>query len=195
MLGSITPLGERGRGMRWGVTATAFVAGSVLGGMVTGGLFGLAGAPLATTLGPGSALAVLAAAAAAGVALDAAPVGLPSLRRQVDERWLRTYRGWVYGAGFGFQLGAGVITIVTTSAVYVTFAAAALSGTWRSGALIGLAFGLARAWTLAPAAGVHTPAALMRTDAWLRRWERPMRRAGVAAVAGVAVAAALAVAL
>jgi hypothetical protein len=33
--------------------------------------------------------------------------GCPSWQRQVDERWLTTYRGWVYGAGFGFQLGAG----------------------------------------------------------------------------------------
>ncbi len=40
MLGSITPLGERSRGSRWWLTVTAYVVGSALAGLVTGGLFG-----------------------------------------------------------------------------------------------------------------------------------------------------------
>jgi hypothetical protein len=189
MLGSITPLGERGRGMRWGITATAFVAGSAIGGALVGGLLGLAGGPVAAPLGSTAALALLAVAAGVGLLLDVGPVRLPSVRRQVDERWLRTYRGWVYGGGFGLQLGAGMTTIVTTSAVYLTFAAAALSGGVRGGLVVGLAFGLARAWTLAPASAVRSPGALLRADAFLRRWEAPARRVSLAALGGVALAA------
>ena len=36
MLGSITPLGERGRGSRWWVTVTAYVLGSTLAGVALG---------------------------------------------------------------------------------------------------------------------------------------------------------------
>ena len=30
---------------------------------------------------------------------------LPSHTRQVNEAWLDEYRGWVYGGGFGWQIG------------------------------------------------------------------------------------------
>ena len=68
---------------------------------------------------PSSILALLAAL---GLAADLRLGGLrlPGPRRQVDERWLHRYRGWVYGVGFGFQLGFGLLTVVTTSTVYLT---------------------------------------------------------------------------
>ena len=69
--------------------------------------------------------------------LDASGRRLPGVRRQVDDDWLRRYRGWVYGAGFGFQLGIGVVTIVTTAAVYATFALAALTGAVATGSPVG----------------------------------------------------------
>src|SRR5919199_572668 len=56
-------------------------------------------------------------------------------------------RGWVYGAGFGGQLGVGVATIVTTSLVYATLIAAFLSAAVWSGALIAGAGGAARGLT------------------------------------------------
>jgi hypothetical protein len=195
MLGSITPLGERSRGMRWWVTATAFAIGSMAGGAALGGTLGLVGGRLLAGLANGAALAALAAAAAAGLALDGGLARLPTVHRQVDERWLRTYRGWVYGAGFGLQLGAGLVTIVTTSAVYLAFLAASLSGGATPGALIGLAFGVTRAWTLVPATRVRTPAALLHVDLLLRRWEGPVRRAALAATGAVAVVAAVLAAL
>jgi hypothetical protein len=192
MLGSITPLGERGRGMSFGVTATAFAIGCLTGGGALGALAGLAGRPAAAALGPAASAALLAAAAAAALAADSGrgPLRRPSLRRQVDERWLRTYRGWAYGAGFGVQLGAGVVTIVSTSAVYLTFLAAALAGGARAGALIGIAFGLARAWTLVPATRVRGPGGVLWADALLRRWEPRAHRGALAATALVAAAAA-----
>ena len=47
------------------------------------------------------------------------PLGrVPSMRRQVDEDWLSRYRRWVYATGFGWQLGTGVTTIVTSRVTY-----------------------------------------------------------------------------
>src|SRR3546814_11396773 len=52
---------------------------------------------------------------------------LPSHIRQVNERWLEQYRPWVYGGGFGWQIGVGLATYVTTAAVYLMVALAALT--------------------------------------------------------------------
>ena len=70
---------------------------------------------------------------------------LPTVHRQVEEEWRGRYRGWVWGLAFGFQLAVGVVTIVTTSTVYVTWLAAGLSGAAFGGAAVGATFGLARA--------------------------------------------------
>lgn len=194
MLGSITPLGERSRRMRWGVTATAHVAGCGLGGLLAGTLLGLAGSVTATRLPGGSTLLVLAAAAAVGLALDLRLAGLrlPTTRRQVDERWLRRYRGWVYGAGFGFQLGLGGVTIVPASAVYVTGLCAFLAAGPAAGAAIGTTFGLARGATIVLARRAISPAALLAVDARMERLRRPAATATLIATALAALAALLA---
>ena len=124
-------------------------------------------------MGAGTRLGVLAVAAAVGIAFDARLFGLrlPTIRRQVNQDWIATYRGWVVGLGFGFQLGMGIVTIVTTSTVYVMLLAAFLSGGAGAGALIAGTFGLARASILLSVAGVKRPEQLGRVDAVLRRWD------------------------
>jgi hypothetical protein len=84
-------------------------------------------------------LVVVALAVIAALFVDVGSFGLrvPTVRRQVDEGWRAGYRGWVWGFGYGIQLGAGVVTVVTTSTVYVTWLAAALSGSAVAGAVIG----------------------------------------------------------
>src|SRR6185312_10962143 len=123
MLGSITRLGESGRNARWWVTVTWFAAGAVGAGSLAGWVLGLFGAHAAAAIGPRAAALVLGVLAVAGVAVDLrlGGVRLPTVRRQVDDRWLTRYRGWVYGVGFGFQLGLGVVTVVTTAGVYLAF--------------------------------------------------------------------------
>jgi hypothetical protein len=172
MLASITPLGERGRGRRWGITVAAHLVGGVLSGGAIGALLGLMGAAPVRALGSGARLGALAIAAIAGVVLDARAGGfrLPTPVRQVNEEWMNRYRGWVYGFGFGIQLGSGVATIVTTSAVYVTLVAAALSGGLGAGAAIGAAFGLVRGATLLAGIRVKRPEQLLGVDEILRRW-------------------------
>ncbi len=176
MLTSITPLGERGRNSRWSVTVSAFVIGSSAAAAVLGAAAGGLGALLdALSLAPSPRLLVLVGAVLVGTALDLGLGGLrlPSVARQVNEDWMRRYRGWVYGVGFGFQLGLGVVTVVSTSAVYLTFLAAVLSGSPGLGALIGATFGFARAAVLFAAAGVNTPARLLSLGKRLARWRRP----------------------
>ncbi len=162
MLASISPVGEASRKQRWTVTVTAYTVGSTVAGgslgAVLGGLGGLGGYDPS---GP-VPLAVLAVAALLAAVADRAgpPRPLGGWRRQVDERWLTEYRGWVYGAGYGLQLGAAVLTIVPTTAIYVVLLAAVLSGNLGAGAVIGASFGLVRALPLVLTAWVRSPQAL-----------------------------------
>ena len=150
MLSSITPLAEQGRGHRYRTTACWFVAGSIVGGASLGLMTALLAAGLGAaglssdTLGTLALIACLVAAAS-----DASTIKfrLPVHHRQVNERWLDKFRPWVYGAGFGWQIGAGLATYIKTSAVYLMIALAALTAEpWLAvgvGALFGLVRGLA----------------------------------------------------
>jgi cytochrome c biogenesis protein CcdA len=189
MLGSITPLGERGRRSRWGLTLSAYVVGSLIGGAVFGAIVGAAGSAIGVAAwSVGVRLSIVAAALAVGLVADLqiGGVRLPTVHRQVDEEWRTRYRGWVWGSAFGLQLGVGVVTVVTTSTVYVTWLAAGLSGGAR-GAAVGATFGLARALPVFAVARVRAPAQLLRVDGALRRLASPARR--LTYVAGGALAA------
>jgi hypothetical protein len=191
MLGSITPLGERSRGRRWGITVTAFALAAGAAGAALGAVLGAAGGLVG--ISAPARMGLLGIAVAVAVVVDVVPgLRAPGPRRQVNEAWLHRYRGWAYGAGFGLQLGLGVTTIVSTAAVYATGAAAFLAGSAAAGAAVGAAFGLARAATLLAAGGVDEPRALSVLDRRLHAWERPAR---VAALVAEAALVALAVAI
>lgn len=145
MLSSITPLGERGRNNRFAVAAWFFFAGSLLGGVTIGAVAGGVGS-IALPAPSSVDGVVILLLAVGGAALDARLLGvrLPTISRQVDERWLHKYRGWVYGFGFGVQLGVAVATIVSSAAVYLMVAAAALTRSLPAGAVIGATFGVVR---------------------------------------------------
>jgi len=162
MLSSITPLGERGRGNRWGVTVAWFVAGSTLGGAALGALLGLGGEGLGGVVAGRERLGVVVALATAALAVDLSrrPGLPPSWRRQVDERWMDDYRPWVYGLGWGAQLGTGVLTIVSSASTYLVVALAALLGSLPAGVALGATFGLTRGLTLLAARHLSTPASL-----------------------------------
>ena len=191
MLSSITPLGERSRRQHFMVTATFLLAGAALAGTATGGALGEIGAHL--PLGQENRLLVLAAAAAVGFLCDLLlPRGVPTHLRQVDERWLRRYRGWVYGTGYGVQLGVGWATVVTSSAVYLMLFGAALAPTAAAGALVGAVFGVARGASVFLARRVDSPD---RLRAFHRRLLLLDRAALVTGLALQGVLASLAVAL
>ena len=195
MLTSITPLGERSRGSHWGATVAAFAVGAVAAGGTLGVVLGWLGALTPVhEMSPRLRIALLALALVAGLALDLGAGGarLPTTRRQVNEDWLRAYRGWVYGLSFGAQLGFGVITVATTSMVYITFFAALLSATATTGAAIGATFGLLRAASLLPARRVTQPSELVALGSAIRRLEAPARRAAMGGQTTLAFLAALA---
>jgi hypothetical protein len=179
MLTSITPLGERGRHSHWLVTVTAFGLGAVAASAGLGALIAAVGRlVLPDSTSAHLRLALLAGALAVAVLLDASREPAPGTRRQVNERWLDRYRGWVYGLGFGAQLGLGVTTVVSSAATYVALVAAFLSGEPGAGALIVGCFGLVRGVTPLAAARVTDTGALV---AFHRRFDgarRAVRRTG-----------------
>jgi hypothetical protein len=194
MLGSITPLGERGRGSRWWLTVSAYLVGSLVGGAVAGGMLGWIGSGI--DLARGSRLLTLGVATLVGVAFDLHVGGLrlPTVHRQVEEAWRTRYRGWVWGLAFGFQLAIGVVTVVTSSTVYLTWLVAVLSGSVRGGMAIGVTFGLVRAAPILTVARVRMPAQLVGVDATLRRLAVPAQRLTLATggtVAALALAGAV----
>jgi hypothetical protein len=195
MLASINPLGERARSSRWAVTVTAYLTGSVLGGAFLGLVAAAAGSLLpgawrASPAGPGGAAVLLLT----GLLLERRVGGLalPTWHRQVDERWLTRYRGWVYGLGFGLQLGVGVVTVVTSATVYATVVLCALSGSLPVGLALGALFGLARALPVLGVTRTHDRAELHRL---FRRLERWAPRADRLAQASLAIGAAALVAV
>lgn len=156
MLSSITPLGQRGRGMSWGRTVTGFWIGAILAGGALFSVAGLLGAVLGLErLNPWFSLVVIALAAI----LDLAGVKPPGPRRQVNEDWLGRYRDWVIGFGFGAQLGFGFVTIIPTFGTWAVVLVAASSG-FPLATILGVAFGIGRSLLLLSARNVGSPTAL-----------------------------------
>jgi MFS family permease len=183
MLASITPLGERGRQSHWSVTIIAFAFGATAAGAAAGALLGALGTLLPGSADGGVRAAVIAVALIGALALDLSSTAVPGPRRQVDERWLDRYRGWVYGVGYGSQLGLGIVTVVTSAATYVVLLSALASGHPVTGlAIMGL-YGALRGLTPLLAAGVRTPQQLLALHARLRGAEPATARAGAAVLA------------
>ena len=196
MMSTITPIGERGRGHRYGATACWFVLGGVLGGLCLGGL-GAAAAVAIGSVHPSSVAlgSVAAAAALVGAAFDVGLAGLrlPGTRRQVNERWLDRFRSGIYGVGFGWQIGIGLATFVMTAGVYLVIVLGALTcDPWVAVAL-GAAFGTVRGMAVLLTRHVRSPEQLR---AFHRRFDAlgdGSRRAMVLAqlVSAVAITAVL----
>ena len=189
MLSSIHPLGERGKGNRFGVTAGAFLVGAVLGGASTGAVLAVVSIPVGAVVPPALATALIALVAVTAAVFERTGRSLPSVPRQVDEDWLNEYRGWVYGAGFGFQLGAGVLTYITTAAVYVALAASVLSGHPLAALAIMATFGLTRGLTLVPARSIRSPQRLIEFHQGLHRWSPAVRTTSTSVLAASALLA------
>jgi hypothetical protein len=187
MLASISPLGERARRQSYPVTVLAYVVASTIAAALFGALLGLVGTPIA----PRVALVLIGAGALIGVLADTGRFGwrVPGPRRQVNEDWLATYRGWVYGAGFGAQLGVGVTTIVVASLTWVALGCALLAGSVLGGALVGATFGFARALPILATARVYDATRLRAVMSALDRARPRVARATLAvqAIVGVGV--------
>jgi hypothetical protein len=194
VLSSITPFGERGRGHRYGATAGWFVAGAVGGGATLGAVAaGLAAAVSALDPGrhPAWVAATLAAVAGAAAAVDADVFGvvLPVWRRQLNDAWMSRYRGWVYGAGYGWQLGVGMATYIMTAAVFAVPILAALGGEPVTALALGMLFGLVRGLVVLLTARADSPAGLRALHRRFADWGAPVRRAVIGVELAVVVTA------
>jgi sulfite exporter TauE/SafE len=178
VLGSITPLGQRSRHGSWASTVASYTVFSAVAGSLVGLVAGSVGWAVDFAIGiPGWVrLASLGFALSIAIAMDLHAIPVPTIYRQVNENWMPLFRGWIYGGAFGFQLGLGVVTVVTTATIYASIVAATLSSSPVEGATIGFTFGLVRALPMLSVALVRTPADLARVDEWLRKLERPAHR-------------------
>ena len=190
MLSTITPIGERGRGHRYGATAAWYVVGSTVGGLCLG--VALAGG--AVVVGDRWVVARLAVLVAALLAVasdvDRLAFALPIHRRQVNERWLDRYRPWVYGGGFGWQVGTGFATYIRTAANYLLVVLAVASGSPAWALVGGVVFGLVRGLAVLLTRRATTPAALTALHRRVAALDPGARRLVVGVEATVAVVAA-----
>ncbi|HVB93210.1 MAG TPA: hypothetical protein VND67_02745 [Acidimicrobiales bacterium] len=194
MLSSITPVSERAKGNSYRSTAAWFVLGSTLGGATLGtAMAATAAATHRLGLPPTGTGVVAVAAALVAAGSDAGVFGLrvPIHRRQVNERWLDRYRPWVYGAGFGWQIGSGLTTYITTAAVYLMVVLGALTVNPAVALGVGTGFGILRGLAVLLTRRLTAPTEL-RT--FHRRFDQAgpaMNRLVIAVESGTAVVVAL----
>jgi MFS family permease len=196
MLSTITPLTERGRGRNYAVTSMWFIIGALLGGLTLGlgaalfaVLFHVVGLSVAVAL----ALCAFFALVAATSDLRILGFHLPGHTRQVNEQWLDSYRSWVYGAGFGWQIGVGLATYIMTAAVYLTIVMAALTASPLVAVAIGAFFGFIRGLAILLTVKVTTPAQLRSFHRRFASWSDSVESATIVVQVMVAAIAAVAI--
>jgi len=192
MLSQLTPVGEASRGYRYRTTASWFVVGAIVGGAMLGGVMALLAAGIgAIDLSATTALAIAAGLAVVSAAVDAGVFGFapPFFLRQVNEDWLGRYRAWVYGSGFGWQVGSGVTTYIMTAAVFLTIAMGALTAGPAAAIALGVLFGLVRGLAVLLTARLRTTAELFELHRRFDALAEPVRRAVIVVQLAVAVVA------
>ena len=111
----------------------------------------------------------------------------------MNELWLDDYRPWVYGGGFGFQIGTGFATYIMSSALVLLVAMAALTGNPLTALALGTLFGFGRGLGVLPGARLTTPAKLADFHVAFDGRSALSRQLVIVVQYGVAVVAAVAV--
>src|SRR5215510_6704053 len=192
MLSQITPIGEASRGYRYTATARWYVLGALAGGASLGGAMALLAIVVRAVDATSSALLLGAAVAAlVGAVVDSGVLGFgpPFFLRQVNELWLGKYRAWLYGTGFGWQIGAGVVTYIMTAAVFVTIALGALTAGPVAALVVGVTFGLVRGLAVYLTARVRSTVDLHELHRRFDALGEPVRRAVIGVQLAVGVVA------
>lgn len=193
MLSTITPVTERGRGRRYATTVPWYLLGALLGGATLGAAAALVAMAVgAVGLGSTAALAVIGLFAMVSIGSDLGIKGLhlPRHKRQVDRFWLDDYRSWVYGTGFGWQIGVGLATYIVTTGVYLTVLTAVATGSPVQALTIGVLFGSVRGLAIFLGAGATTLDRLHALHRAMTRFE-PWSRVAMFAVQAIVAAIAL----
>lgn len=165
--------------------------GSTFGGGALGVVGGLAAWFLNATFDPASSVRTIVVVVAAMTALGFEATNrerlLPSRTRQVNENWIQTYRGWIYGGGFGAELGFGLSTIITTSLIHLLVVSMIFVGSFAAAFSLGLTFGVVRGATVLFARGVDSPEALRSFHHRLDTFRTRSHSGAVASLALVSV--------
>jgi hypothetical protein len=175
----------------WRGNARWWFVGGLLAGGVASALAVVTVGSLLRPLVPATAELLAVAAVAAVVVLG--EFGLYTLRlpqngRQVPQ-WVIDEGGRPGALQFGFEMGTGVRTFMTSGLPHLLAAALLLVSDLPQAVLAGLAFGAGRAWmTLSRLWSGDAD----RWDAGLNRWLRPLRAALAVAAVGCCVALLLA---
>jgi hypothetical protein len=193
VLSSITPFSERSRGNRYGVTAAWFVGGAIVGGACLGAISaGVTGVLSGLDFGrhPGWVAGTVAVIAGTAAPIDGGAFGavIPIWRRQLNDAWMSRYRGWVYGAGYGWQLGVGVATYIMTAAVFAVPLLGVLTGDPMTALAICMLFGLVRGFVVLLTAGAGSPAQLRALHRRFADWGSSVRLAVIGVELAVVVA-------
>ena len=195
MLSVITPLQEQGRGNRFRATALWFLLGATVGGAMFGGLMAVLAVGWGRLgVGAEAALLIVTFGALVAVISDGRLFGfqLPGHDRQVNERWLDQYRSWVYGGGFGWQIGTGLATYIMTSGLYLLIIIAAVSASTSGAIILGTVFGLVRGLAVFAAREVTNLETLNELHRRFEQWRQPVRKLTIGVIALVGVLAGLA---
>lgn len=177
MLSSMTPVTERARGHRYWLTASWYLLGALVGGASIGAVLALLASGVGL-VGPGDTLILsVLAVVALLTAMSDLRVGpdLPIHRRQVDEEWFSRYRRWVYASGFGWQIGTGLFTYITTACLYLIVVVAALSADPLFAFAIGVGFGTLRGLAVLIGVPLRDFSTVARLHERLDRWAEPSR--------------------
>jgi hypothetical protein len=98
----------------------------------------------------------------------------------VNERWLDQFRPWVYGAGFGWQIGTGLATYIVTAGVYLMVLLTALIGNGWLAIGVGALFGLVRGLSVFLGRRITSTEGLRTFHQWFSDLGPKVRRATVA---------------
>ena len=190
MLTSISPLGERARGNRWWFTVAWLTVGTLLGGAAIGAILGTLGRLALPFAGDEWRLALMTLVGVVAAFWDLAGRRFPG-HRQVNEDWLVAFRPWVYGIGYGLQLGTGVVTVVNTALVPMVMVAALLTGDTVKGLAVGSVFGAVRGLGVMLNGGVRTVDDLRRLHRRFDGMAEQVRRLGALVAAVLAAGSAV----
>jgi hypothetical protein len=163
-----------------------FAGGELLGGIASGLVGVVAGSLLLRWWLPTAAHAWLIACALVAVAaheFGIVRLPLPQNARQVPQ-WVIDEGGRFGALQFGFEMGTGARTFMTSGLPHLVLLAVLLIAAWPHALLAGLAFGAGRAWMALSRLWSPDPAGW---DATLRRRDAAVRAVLVVAAGFVAL--------
>lgn len=190
MVTTIAPAVFAGNRKKWTMAAVIFVAGGALGGAATGmALSGIGQVTFATGSMRRAAWLMLVVGAL-GYAFHERgfwQLPVPSLHRQVPRGWRSRFPLPVVALLYSVDLGAGILTQITTASLYVLCLALVALGEPVKGILLMGCYGMVRSLTtMAFSAGLDTmDAAIIRSQTMIP-W-RPVLRS-LSAIALLVVA-------